>query len=427
MVRAPKVESYWNRKVWHNRGWTFQERAVSRRSLVFTNETVYWQCKCNTWHENRPAGPDGILGTNLERRPVPSGASDDWPSYTLKIHPWPNLEQYFNLVRGFNGRRLGFESDARNAFTAITSALSYTFKGGFLFGIPVFFFDIGLLWSRVGFPLKRREGFPSWSWLGWSGPTDLPLVITEVWHPLRDDSDNCVEVWPLSEWYTARDDGSSSALIQNNHHKYTIIPFRPELPLTDGWTSISVEDNKYGESKKRDHKKYSHTKFPGKTFGHPFPDFPPLRDTELLSSTLKFSSQSCILVLGKSSLALDAPEDRTTYLMTGLTDYRGLWAGVIDSLFAEDSEYTHGQACEVIAISRGRALRRTENRKFNYHWQPFDEMRTHPETSQLAVYEFYNVLWIERNNGLAYRKAVGRIWAPAWERQKLIDEDIILA
>jgi hypothetical protein len=36
-----------------------------------------------------------------------------------------------------------------------------------------------------------------------------------------------------------------------------------------------------------------------------------------------------------------------------------------------------------------------------------------------AFYEFYNVLWIERRNGVAYRKGLGRVTKNAWESQDL--------
>jgi hypothetical protein len=43
-----------------------------------------------------------------------------------------------------------------------------------------------------------------------------------------------------------------------------------------------------------------------------------------------------------------------------------------------------------------------------------------------AFYEFYNVLWIERCNGVAYRKGLGRVMKDAWERQDLEEIKITL-
>jgi hypothetical protein len=44
-------ESFWDLPNWYTRAWTFQERAVSRKTFVFVNDTVYWQCRSNIWPE----------------------------------------------------------------------------------------------------------------------------------------------------------------------------------------------------------------------------------------------------------------------------------------------------------------------------------------------------------------------------------------
>jgi len=41
------------------------------------------------------------------------------------------------------------------------------------------------------------------------------------------------------------------------------------------------------------------------------------------------------------------------------------------------------------------------------------ELEERPKTSEF--YEWYNVLWIEWKIGIAYRKALGRVWKSAWE------------
>jgi hypothetical protein len=59
MIQKPKTESR-DEAFWHTRAWTFLERAVSPRNLVFTHNTVYWQCRTAIWFENISAEPDGI-------------------------------------------------------------------------------------------------------------------------------------------------------------------------------------------------------------------------------------------------------------------------------------------------------------------------------------------------------------------------------
>jgi hypothetical protein len=41
-------------------------------------------------------------------------------------------------------------------------------------------------------------------------------------------------------------------------------------------------------------------------------------------------------------------------------------------------------------------------------------------------YEFVNVLWVEWEDGIAYRKAYGRVMKSAWEAQNLESIDLVL-
>jgi hypothetical protein len=108
-------------------------------------------------------------------------------------------------------------------------------------------------------------------------------------------------------------------------------------------------------------------------------------------------------------------------------DEKGPWASVIESLLVEESELPRGREFEVVAISGARTSRKDQKPRYRTTCQYFDEMSRRIEINHRGVYEFYNVPWIERKQVLAYRKAVGRIRAHAWERQKLKDVDIIFA
>jgi hypothetical protein len=49
-----------------------------------------------------------------------------------------------------------------------------------------------------------------------------------------------------------------------------------------------------------------------------------------------------------------------------------------------------------------------------------------PKLPEGEKYEFVNVLWIEWEKGIAYRKALGRVMKSAWEAQKLDWIDLVL-
>ena len=126
MTEKIGLETRFEKPPWHTRAWTFQERALSPRTVVFTGDSVYWACRSAVWYETLAGEPDGtISSTKID-------TSHPWPNFGLNFHPWPNIEYYFRLASYYNERKLTYESDAQNAFSAITNAMSPSFPGGFL-------------------------------------------------------------------------------------------------------------------------------------------------------------------------------------------------------------------------------------------------------------------------------------------------------
>jgi hypothetical protein len=74
--------------------------------------------------------------------------------------------------------------------------------------------------------------------------------------------------------------------------------------------------------------------------------------------------------------------------------------------------------CELISISTGHA-HYIEGVKDLGLQDCEDQPRKGP-------YEFYNVLWIEWEDGIAYRKGVGRVEKNMWEAQPLERIDVTL-
>ena len=157
---------------WSKRGWTFQESLLSQRKIIFCGDRVQWQCPCAVWNEDIELD-DSI--TPVHSRGLRQDGFEIM-LYGLLNFPWPDLHAYSELVSKYSGKGLTYPEDVLSAFSGFTNALASTFKGGFLFGIPEIFFDVGLLWKGNG-ALERRTAshiqgdteFPSWSWMGWKG------------------------------------------------------------------------------------------------------------------------------------------------------------------------------------------------------------------------------------------------------------------
>jgi hypothetical protein len=71
------------------------------------------------------------------------------------------------LVENYSMRALTYENDNGRAFAGAAEIMSSTYPGGLLHGLPIFFFDIAILWHPKNSDLTRRPGQPSWSWTGW--------------------------------------------------------------------------------------------------------------------------------------------------------------------------------------------------------------------------------------------------------------------
>ena len=151
-------QSYWN-----TRGWTYQEKELCKRFLVFSQTHVSFQCNRTVFKEDSGLRDIAIVGGRAlrireERQPV-------WNSYR-------------RAVVEYTKRNLTNASDMINTFLAFASLLRPGFKGDFLFGLPETELDFALLWQPKSCIRRRIDPengnslFPSWSWAGWIGEVE---------------------------------------------------------------------------------------------------------------------------------------------------------------------------------------------------------------------------------------------------------------
>jgi hypothetical protein len=108
----------------------------------------------------------------------------------------------------------------------------------------------------------------------------------------------------------------------------------------------------------------------------------------------------------------------TTY---SLRNGKGAWVGVLQ-LHSQPAENLSNTKlfCELVEISRGYVLEGTP--------EVLDELRLpdRPKLPPGEKYEFVNVLWVAWEEGIAYRKAYGRVMKSSWEGQELQCIDLVL-
>lgn len=178
----PDLEHHVTKSKWSTRGWTFQELFLSQRCLVFTECEVFFLCSqeirseslCQKSDDFRPSKRflrDSILRASIlqKRWLAPTQLKGEVfdPEFVVKLHE-------------YSRRQLTFEEDALDAFRGILStldvpsywaiaawecadpenALSSVFESGFLYGLMWYCCSSSINKQQ----LRRRPGFPSWSW-----------------------------------------------------------------------------------------------------------------------------------------------------------------------------------------------------------------------------------------------------------------------
>jgi hypothetical protein len=83
--------------------------------------------------------------------------------------------------------------------------------------------------------------------------------------------------------------------------------------------------------------------------------------------------------------------------MVYLTDQSGAWAGILRLNPCETGIPERGRTCELIAMSFTTA----HSHKGYFANEALQEWGKVAEIRDKSKYEFYNVLWIEWNNGVA--------------------------
>jgi len=148
---------------WATRGWTFQEMAMSLRSLVFTQTGVYFHCQAAIYSEN---------GQNQSTASPQEMGSIETPGRLLQVSHANQLEAYFSAIQAYSRRHLSFQADADKAFKGIMRIFGSTIDNvpnNFMHGLPTCAFDQSLCWTVDEHrPDLRRPDFPSWSWQGWA-------------------------------------------------------------------------------------------------------------------------------------------------------------------------------------------------------------------------------------------------------------------
>ena len=174
--------------LWNTRGWTFQEKLLSKRLLLFTDYQVYFKCSESIWSEEIHTTTTR-LSKSLESRTAkylwdpdrqrPKLMQATKNSIWFGLNPRLNVVDewgylggfmdYAAAVKEFTSRSLTDPKDTLSAISGILETLEGAI-GQFTLGLPDEHFLESLLWQpSIGSHVQRNKvaEWPTWTWASW--------------------------------------------------------------------------------------------------------------------------------------------------------------------------------------------------------------------------------------------------------------------
>lgn len=192
------------------RGWTYQERLLSRRRIYFLKRDVVFHCRMD-YMVPVEFGPDfasfaSQLQSTKEKKldGVPLGQQQElWDRTMARFElkrdliggpGWAKLNEtswldgfrfWSTIVKEVSAKDFTYNGDILRACTGILHSFQGLSKWQMEYGTPLPLIELALHWLPQGYGrlFRRRCGsraiFPSWSWIAWEGNIALDLVTTK--------------------------------------------------------------------------------------------------------------------------------------------------------------------------------------------------------------------------------------------------------
>ncbi|KAK5270382.1 hypothetical protein LTR99_005765 [Exophiala xenobiotica] len=155
--------------LWNTRGWTFQEKLLSKRILLFTEYQVYFKCSESIWTEEIVL-ETGRISKSVEARPRKycwqpdraRGAGNTRASVLKYFNPQLQVEDAWEYLGGF--------LDYAAAVHGILETMEDV-TGKFICGLPGNHFLESLLWyPEIGSlqHYNHEANLPSWTWASYT-------------------------------------------------------------------------------------------------------------------------------------------------------------------------------------------------------------------------------------------------------------------
>lgn len=424
LMSTQPAENYIRKSVWNTRGWTFQERLLSPRNLIFTAGRMYFQCRC-TARSADIISEDDSAGWSIEFK--------DSPLLMLQKLSTRPLAVYKQALELYMTRQLTQPRDILAAFTGMGNLIGEALGGHLVYGLPSSHFDWALLWeprdAAVQRPSVGGEKFPTWSWCGWKG--QIMEYKEKMLAGCEDNLHDWIRKRTWITWYI-RDANGNLRLVWNGESK--TMPKEAETTWkgyhfpSDYKESTHDRFGRYVEESERENRIVKSTKFELILDECPFgveivgkPEF----DTDARSSSterdmpyLQFKTWSAFFRIEEDlHFQSDAghqppPTNQKIFRRYSILDYKDDWCGTIllDKFWVEIEGRVPARdlnvPLEFIALSDAKQFGAGE----------YDAWANYiPMTRKESSWDLYYVMLIETKSDISQRVGLGKVFKEAFE------------
>ncbi|KAF4446651.1 hypothetical protein F53441_9692 [Fusarium austroafricanum] len=420
---------------YYYRGWIYQEFKMSPRKILFNHKELHWICQCSIWHEEL------VPGAEVDRE------IDE--SLKVLVAGFPDDRALSRLVGDYNRLDFRYEEDALPAITGLLSVISRTFPGGFLYGIPEMLFERGLgwkphEWDRLS--LRRRlrssrpkdiqltpSGLPSWSWIGWSGWVSLEYneAMRIPFHDTKVE-----ETIPTAQWYTSHspsDPPSKWRRIRSTWYENRDSYKDLSKPLPAGWTRNPVRqrwtDMPHVYPDGCEKYLYVHESMPITEDQYPPDYYCPFPVPDINESTIPDMPEQTPYLFCKTTKARLWGYKNETETDAELYNAEKKKIGFLNLVNKDSltrflkSEGEPGLPVDLVTVCKIRTYSQTKTEgakiKVAGPQEEYADFRYEKKDT-------YLVLWVEWEDGIAYRLACGQVEVEEWDRLNLETISLIL-
>jgi hypothetical protein len=160
----------------NKRGWVLQESVLSRRTIHFAKDQLYWHCL------TRVASADGILDAPADSTRYSSREQLASPGVVL-LRPDVSAETLYNswwdLIEDYSARGLSYQKDKFAALAGLTTFFREKIDDEPFAGLWRNDLHFGLLWSsccRSQSTQSTLGAIPSWSWASVEAAVRAPSI-----------------------------------------------------------------------------------------------------------------------------------------------------------------------------------------------------------------------------------------------------------